>query len=93
MALLHKDQAKSKHEPVTSYSPIAQSLLSMELNPTVKEQIRRKFEISFVLAKEHIPFLKYPAVLTLEEKHGVDLGTTYNNRDSARNFVHCIAES
>jgi len=93
MALLRKDQAKSKHEPVTSYSPIAQSLLSMELNPTVKEQIRRKFEISFVLAKEHIPFSKYPAILALEEKHGVDLGTTYNNRDSARNFVHCIAES
>ena len=50
----------------------------------------KKFEVSFVLAKEHIPFSKYPAILALEEKHGVDLGTTYNNRDSAGNFVHYI---
>lgn len=65
----------------------------MAINPAVREQIKRKFEISFVLAKEHIPFLKYPAIHDLEERHGVDLGTTYKNRDSARNFVHYIAES
>jgi len=29
----------------------------------------------------------------LEERHGVDLGSTYKNRDSARTFVHYIAES
>jgi len=93
MALLRRDQAKSKNKPVTSYIPIAQSLLSMELNPAVREQIKRKFEVSFVIAKEHIPFSKYPAILALEEKHGVDLGTTYNNRDSAHNIAHYIAES
>ena len=53
----------------------------------------KKFDISFILAKEHIPFLKYPAIHELEERHGVDLGITYKNRDSARNFVHYIAES
>ena len=92
MALLRKDQAKSKNKQVTSYSPIAHSLLSTGLNPAVREQMK-KFEVSFVLAKEHIPFSKYPAILALEEKHGVDLVTTYNNRDSAGNFVHYIAES
>ena len=93
MALFRKDQAKSKHDPITTYSPIARSVLSMPINPAVTEQIKKKFEISFVLAKEHIPFLKYPAIHDLEERHGVDLGTTYKNRDSARNFVHYIAES
>ena len=29
----------------------------------------------------------------LEERYGVDLGSTYKNRDSARNFIHYIAES
>ena len=28
-----------------------------------------------------------------EERHRVDLGTTYKNRNSARNFVHYITES
>ena len=40
-----------------------------------------------------MPFMKYPAIHQLEEKHGVDLGATYKNRDSARNFTHYIAES
>ena len=52
-----------------------------------------KFDISLVLEKEHIPFLKYPAIHDLEESHGVDLGSTYKNRDSAHSFVHYIAES
>ena len=45
----------------------------MAINPAIRKQIKRKFEISFVLAKEHIPFLKYPAIHDLEERHGVVL--------------------
>ena len=62
------------------------------MDPAVKERVK-KFDISFVFAKEHIPFLKYPAIHELEERHGVDLGAAYKNRDSARNFIHYIAES
>ena len=47
----------------------------------------------FLLKNVNIPFLKYPAIYGLEERHGVDLGATYKNRDSGRNFVHYIAES
>ena len=93
MMHFHKDQAKSRNDPVTSYSPIARSLLSSSMDPAVRERVKKKFEISFVLAKEHITFLKYPAIHELEERHGVDLGATYKNRESARNFVHYIAES
>ena len=92
MMYFRKDQAKRRNEPVTSYSPIARSLLSSSMDPAMREQIK-KFDISFVLAKEHIPFLKYPAIHELEERHGVDLGAAYKNRDSARNFVHYIAEN
>ena len=76
MMYLHKDQAKSRNEPITSYSPIAQSLLSLPIDPAVRERVEKKFDISFVLAKEHIPFLKYPASHELEERYGVDLGVT-----------------
>ena len=63
------------------------------MDSAVRERVKKKFELSFVLAKEHIPFTKYPALHELEEKHGVDLGTTYKNRDSAKTFTHYIAES
>ena len=46
-----------------------------------------------MLAKEHIPFSKYSVIHELEEKHGVDLGSTYKNRDAPRNFLHYIAET
>ena len=65
----------------------------MTINQAVREQIKRKLDISFVLAKEHISFLKCPAIHDLEERHGVDLGTTYKKRDTVRNFVHYIDES
>ena len=52
-----------------------------------------KFDISFVIAKEHLSFSKYPAIHDLEVKHGVDFGTSYKNCDSTHNFVHYIAES
>ena len=90
MSFLTKDQARERNEPITSYSPIAQSLYSPSMSPVVGERVRKK---CFVLAKEHIPFSKYPAIHELEERHSVDLGATYKNKDSACNFVYYIAES
>ena len=58
-------------------------LSSASMDPAVRERVKKKFDISFVLAEEHIPFLKFPAIHELEERHGVDLGPTYKNRDSA----------
>ena len=40
MVLFHMDQAKSKHKPITTYSPIAWSVLSMAITPAVREQIK-----------------------------------------------------
>lgn len=93
MMFLRRDQARSRNESVTTYSPIARGLLSAAMNPAVREQVKKKFEISFVFAKEHIPFTKYPVIRELEEKHGVNLGTTYTNRDAPRNFIRYIAEA
>jgi len=90
MALLTRDLAKSKSKLITTYSPLAQSMFSTTLSPAHRE---KKFKICYLLAKEHIPFTKYPAIHNLEERHGVDLGYNYQNRDSASNFVHYIAES
>jgi len=40
-----------------------------------------------------VPFVKYPAIVKLESRHGVNLGPAYRTPDSAKVFTSCIAES
>ena len=77
--------------PVTVYSPIAQGLVVMD--DTVLSRMKRKFDICYVLAKEGLAFKKYPVLYELEAYHGVDHGHAYNTKDSAKTFIHYIAES
>ena len=37
----------------------------------------KKFDIAYFVAKEKLPFQKYPRICELEAKHGVNLGGTY----------------
>ena len=91
MSLLRVEQAKGTNRPVTTYPSIAQSLLSMDR--LLRERMGKKFDICYMLAKENLPFRKYPAIHELESCHGVDLGQSYAAKDSAKSFTHCIAES
>ena len=45
------------------------------------------------MAKESIPFAKYPSLVQLEQRHGVELGHAYNTQESAKKFTGCIAKS
>ena len=91
MSLLRVEQVKATNRPVTVYAPIAQSLLSMDRS--LREGMGKKFDICYMLAKENLPFRKYPAIHELESRHGVDLGQSYATKDSAKLFTHCTAES
>ena len=90
MAYLKADQARH-NESVTSYSPIAHSLLKMD--DTTRGRMKRKFDICYVMAKEAIAFSKYIALYDLESRHEVDLGAAYKNDVSAKSFTHYIAQS
>ena len=61
------------------------------MDETVKDRLRKKFDICYVMAQERMAFKKYPALHTLEARHGVDLGEAYKTKDSAKNFTHFIA--
>ena len=63
------------------------------MDETVKEQMKKKSEICYLLAKEGIAFHKYPVLHNLEAGHGVDLGFAYKTKDSAQTFTHYIAKS
>ena len=45
------------------------------------------------MAKQGIPFVKYPALLDLEEHHAVDVGHAYHTTDSAKQFTTYIVRS
>ena len=88
---LRADQAKSKQLSITSYSPIARSLLRMD--QALKERMRKKFDICSVMTKENMAFRKYSALHELETRHDVELGSAYKTKYSAKNFTHYIAEA
>ena len=77
MAYLKADLAKANNQSVTSFSPIAHSLMNMDA--TTRERMKRKFDIHYVTAKEGMAFSKYPALYNLEGRHEVDLGVAYKN--------------
>ena len=77
--------------PVRLTHSYATVLLSMDRS--LRERMGKKFDICYTLAKENLPFRKYPAIHELESRHGVDLGQSYASKDSAKSFTHCIAES
>ena len=91
MSHMLAEAAKASSLPITSYSPIARSLLVMD--DTTRDRMRKKFDICYVIAKEGMPFRKYPILHALEERHGVDLGFAYKTNEAAKTFTHYIAES
>ena len=83
-------QKKSKSTCVTDYSPIALALSTID--PITEARVCRKFEIAYVLCKEGLAFKKMVPFCELEEKHGVDLGIGYKNKDACADFVKYIAQ-
>lgn len=53
---------------------------------------KTKFETAYFIAKEEMSLSKYPQILNLEEKHGVDIGTAYRNNNSCTSFINYIGK-
>ena len=59
VAYIRSNHTKAQGKPVEMYTLIVRLLLL--LDDCDKQKIRRKFEICYVLAREGLAFLKYPA--------------------------------
>ena len=68
---------KSKAVSVTDYAPIARALEKKDT--TTASNIKWKFEIAYFICKQHLPFTEMGPICSLEEKHGVHLGTGYKS--------------
>ena len=56
------------------------------------EQVKKKFEVAYFVAKEEVAFKKYPAIVKLEELHGVDIGQSYRNDVNCAEFIDYISK-
>ena len=91
MRLLQLEEAQSRGRDTTTLMPIVQSL-SM-ISEEEQQKLKLKFDIAYFVATEHIAYQKYPKLCELQIRHGVNLGTSYLNENSAKEFVQYIAES
>ena len=57
------------------------------------ELTRTKMETAYFVAKEELPLTKYETILDHEERHGVNIGTAYRNRNTGCSFMDTISES
>ena len=57
------------------------------------ELTKKKFEVAYFIAKEELPLIKYKAILSLEEKHGVTLGNGYRNENTGGVFIDYISKT
>ncbi|XP_064644698.1 E3 SUMO-protein ligase KIAA1586-like [Lineus longissimus] len=57
-----------------------------------EEQLTKKFEVAYMVAKKELPFTTYEDIVKLEMRHGVDVGTAYTNRFQCAEFIDCHAE-
>jgi len=75
--------------PVASYAPIARSLQS-SLGPAMKEKVKKKFDITYCLAKENLLFTKYTMIHELSEHYEIPLGFSYKTRELAHTVTFTI---
>ena len=74
----------------STYACIAQAFVKP--SDDERENLRVKFDIAYFLAKENLPFTKYPRICELEARHGLSVGTSYRNENAGKEFIHYIAE-
>ena len=85
MSRLRNEQVRQSGSSVVLSFRIGQSLLN--LDETTRHRMRKKFDVCYMMAKANVPFVKYPAIVELESRHGVNLDAAYRTPDSAKTFT------
>ena len=92
----HSKAVSLEHKPTTLKEIYRCTPLGRALATTSQEQkvrVCKLFEDTYMLAKEEIPFAKYPAVIELEKRHGVSLGPAYATEHKCKEFTVLVVES
>ena len=58
---------------ILTSTPLGKAFASVTTDES--NRVGKLFDAAYMLDKEEMPFTKYPAIVELEERHGVSLGT------------------
>lgn len=58
-----------------------------------ENKVGKLIDISYLIAKQELPFSLFPEIAQLEKRHGVQLGETYLNDKKCQEFSQCIADT
>lgn len=87
---IHLEARKAEKESTTGRkSTVAEQL--QEMGQTVMTKMVKLFDIAYTIGKSELPFTLYPTLISMEKRAGVDLGVTYQNDKSCREFIGHIA--
>ena len=79
---------RAKERPMEAPLPRALLIVSEE----VRQKMEKLFDVAYMIAKLELPFTTYPSLWTVEKKHGVLLGNTYQTDKACKNFVIVISD-
>ncbi|XP_065892470.1 zinc finger protein 862-like [Dysidea avara] len=91
MMLLHQEIQRAQGVSSSANAPIVVALNT--LGDEERARLRVKFDISYYIAKEKLPFRKYPGICELETHHGVNVGRAYTTETASKDFTHYITEA
>ena len=88
IAMHHLKKAQSTS--VEEYSPVARALHRMD--DVTEMEMKHKFDIAYVLAKEGMAHTKMVPLCELQERHKVQIGENYQNNQACATFISFISE-
>ena len=56
-------------------------------------RVSKLFDLAYVIAKEELPFSKYPALVEVEKRHGVDIGTAYTTEHKCKDVLQSLKQA
>lgn len=76
---------------IYSTTPIGRAMASASSEEV--KRVSKLFDIAYVVAREELPFTKYPPLMELERRHGVPVGKTYATEHKCKEFTMLIGET
>ena len=94
---MHEEARRREKRPTASisnlYTSTPISRVMAVASSEEEERVQKLFDVAYYLAKEELPFAKFPSLLALEKRQRVALGNTYATDKKCREFKDVISQT
>ena len=93
----HKKGVSLEQQPMRTINeilrstPIGRAVASASSEE--KDRVSRLFEVAYLISREEMPFTKFPAIVELDNWHGVCLGQTYHTEHKCQEVASIFGET